>query len=107
MHAASRLRYSVDQRILDRLEECLSSSVIDLRASTDLVLSDALLLSRVVRDAERRGGYANQSLSNCVVICGSSRLLRLCKVLRAQSPPVSNHSRKLRAVTNTHRKLVC
>src|SRR4051794_25540275 len=107
MHSASRSQCTADQRILERLEECLSSSVIDLRASTNLVLADGLLLAHVLRAAEPCGESANLSLSDCIVACGSSRLLLLCRSLRQQTTPVSTHCTKLRAITDKHRKLVC
>lgn len=110
MHAAeiaSRSTNQADDKILDRLEECLSSSVIDLRASTDLVLSDGLLLAYVLRAAENYGECTGLTLSDCIVICGSPRLLHLCNVLKQKAAPVLTNSKKLGIVVDRHHKSVC
>jgi hypothetical protein len=110
MHAAevtTQSRNAVNRKTLDTLKECLSAPSIDPRASTNLILSDAVLLAHVLGLADRSGACSDSGLSDCVVICGKSRLLRLCRLLRQQALTDTKQSRQIRHISDTRPKLVC
>jgi hypothetical protein len=97
----------VDRRNLDRFQRCLDSPTIDLQLSIDLILSDSVLLASVIRLANRVGGCDGALLSDCVVMCGRSRLLRLCNLLIRQHPCDSEYSSQLADSLDSYQKLVC
>ena len=93
--------------VLIRLEDCLNCSVVDLKGCTDLILSDGVLLAHVLRLAERSGKTANAKLSECIVLCGKSRLQKLCRVLRQHSRTKINEVKATDDSPSMRRLIVC
>jgi hypothetical protein len=102
---AARSASAVELEILDRLEECLCYSPIDLRISTNLVLSDGVLLASVLRVAEYYGAGKYSNVSDCIVVCGTSRLLQVCRALRQQGRARVKHSAQRRETLQLTTKL--